>query len=164
VTRPLPMVLARTTVTSPSRSSRAAALPQAFRRLAGCPSRCQDGAGDEAADSERAREKGEANYGSRWEPSHTWIRRVPRGGWLASRCRCSHRSSRGRPIGAREVDVSLEEAQAVLAGLALIASERRSKRGLCPGRLAQPARAGTSLRDTCRVGARGVERDVPVAK
>jgi len=37
------------------------------RAAAGSARRCEDGAGDQAADPERAREKGEDDHGSRWE-------------------------------------------------------------------------------------------------
>jgi hypothetical protein len=54
----------------------------------------------------------------------------------------------------REVDVTFEEAQAVLAALALLAGDK-AKRGLCSGRTPQPPRARASVRGTCCLGASG---------
>jgi hypothetical protein len=51
----------------------------------------------------------------------------------------------------REVDVSLEEAQAVLAALVLSRREE-AERGLCAARTPESARARTSLRDTLSPG------------
>jgi hypothetical protein len=57
----------------------------------------------------------------------------------------------------REVDVSFEEAQAILAALVVHGRRAERERGVRSRGPAQPARARTSLRDTCRLGPRGVE-------
>jgi hypothetical protein len=57
----------------------------------------------------------------------------------------------------REVDVSLEEAQAILAALVVMAGERKENAAYALADLLSRPRAGASLRDTCGVGARGVE-------
>ena len=63
----------------------------------------------------------------------------------------------------RDVDVSLEEAQAILAALVVMAGERKGNAAYALAELLSLARTRASLRDTCRVGDPTLSESPPVS-